>query len=258
MSLEAELPGKRVVPEEFQMIYTRYSSITTFIEDKEVLEIGCGSGLGLGYIGQYASRVVGGDLSLSNIEIAQQHYKNRIEVLVLDAHNLPFEEKSFDRIVSMETLLYLNASVFISECTKVLRKNGMILICLPNKDRLGFIPSKLSRNYFSVPEISELFQNQHFDTTIYGAFKVVKGSSDEGAWYRSKKNQIISIIGKILRSIPGGRQIKTFLGKQIFKKTELPYEIVPGMIEPSELVKLDRNVKTADYKILYVFAVKKS
>lgn len=238
------------------MIFTRYSSITELIKDKEVLEVGCGSGLGLGYIDQYAQRVVGCDYSSSNIEIAQKHYQSRVEVLLIDAHDLPFISDSFDTIVAMEVLHYLNVAKFLLECSKVLRKNSMILACMPNKDRIGFSPSKLSRNYFSVPELYSLFQDHNFKLKICGAFKVKKKSSDEEPWNKSKKHRVISNVGRILRTVPGGSHFKNFLGKKLFKKIELPSELKPEMVEAGELIPLNPDVPNDEYKILYVFAVK--
>jgi SAM-dependent methyltransferase len=256
MSLEAELPGNRVIPEELQMIYTRYHSITSYIKDKDVLEVGCGPGLGLGFLNHHANRVVGGDYSPSNVAIAQEYYKNRVEVLVLDAHDLPFKTNSFDVIVTMEVLHYLDVPKFLSECHKVLRENGILLACIPNKDRAGFVPSNLSKNYFSVPELYALFQSNNFKPEIYGAFKVSKGTSDEVAWDKSKKNRVISIAGTILRALPGGKSFKNFLAKKMFKKIQIPNELTSGLVEPGELVPLKPDEPNSEYKILYMFSVK--
>jgi ubiquinone/menaquinone biosynthesis C-methylase UbiE len=258
MSFEAELPGKRIIPESFQMICTRYYSITEFLTDKDVLEVGCGAGLGLGYMNRFANSIIGGDYSSLNIKIAKKHYQNRIELLLLDAHELPFKSESFDRIVAMEILLYLDVSKFLLECQKLLRENGMILVCIPNKDRKGFSASKLSRNYFSVPELFILFKKVNFEPNIYGAFKVRIGTSDEIELKKNKKKKFISLTGRILKAMPGGVYVKNFLGKKIFRKIVLPNELEPNMVEPIELVPLNPNEPNDEYKILYVFATKKN
>lgn len=258
MSFEAELPGKKVIPEEFEMIYTRYHSIIEFIKDKEVLEVGCGPGLGLGYINQYSKRIIGGDYSLFNIEIAHKHYGKQIDVLVLNAHNLPFKSSSFDIIVAMEVLLYLDVPKFLSECFNVLRSNGMVLACIPNKDIPSFRPSNLSRNYFSVPELYKLFTSNNFEPKLYGAFKIKKGASNIKPRSKSIKIRLITSIGKILRVVPGGKPIKNYLGKKIFKKRPLPTELRPNMVKADILTPLNPEIQNEENKILYVFALKKN
>ena len=258
MSFEAELPGKKVIPEEFEMIYTRYHSIIEFIKDKEVLEVGCGPGLGLGYINQYAKRIIGGDYSLFNIEIANKHYGKRIDFFVLNAHNLPFESESFDVIVAMEVLLYLDVPKFLSECFNVLRSNGMVLACIPNKDSPSFRPSNLSRNYFSVPELYEIFMSNNFEPKLYGAFKIKKEASEKKPRNRSIRIRLITNIGKILQVLPGGQHVKNYLGEKIFKKRPLPNELSPNIVEAGTLTALNPEIKNEENKILYIFGLKKS
>jgi SAM-dependent methyltransferase len=258
LSFEAELPGRKVIPEVFEMIFTRYHSIIEFIKDKEVLEVGCGPGLGLGYIDQYAKRIIGGDYSISNVEIAHKHYGKRIEILVLNAHNLPFESESFDVIIAMEVLLYLDVQKFLLECYNVLRSNGMVLACIPNKDSPSFVPSNLSRNYFSVPELYSLFLSNNFEPKLYGAFKIKKETSDKKLWNKSIKFRLITIISRILQVVPGGKPIKNYLGKKIFKKRPLPSELRPNMVKAGTLTPLNPEMKNDENKIIYIFALKKN
>ena len=56
-----ELPGAPVNGEQLQMLHTRYGWAGDFVEGKEVLEIACGSGIGLSYLAKKAKKVTGGD-----------------------------------------------------------------------------------------------------------------------------------------------------------------------------------------------------
>jgi SAM-dependent methyltransferase len=47
-----------------------------------VLEIGCGAGLGLGYLARFARKVVGGDIEEKNVSLARQFYKDRPNITI--------------------------------------------------------------------------------------------------------------------------------------------------------------------------------
>lgn len=67
--------------------------------EKEVLEVACEAGIGLGYLARNARKVIGGDYDGKLVQIAKGHYEDRVEVRQLDAHNLPFDDKSFDIVI---------------------------------------------------------------------------------------------------------------------------------------------------------------
>src|SRR5439155_1653079 len=56
-----ETPGHRVTHDAITMMYTRYAFGARYCEGRQVLEVGCGAGSGLGYLGTRARRVVAGD-----------------------------------------------------------------------------------------------------------------------------------------------------------------------------------------------------
>ena len=62
-----------------------------------------------------------------------------------DANKLPFKESSFDCIVSVESVDYLDAKDFFRECNKVLRNTGYLLFTSANKHSYkGYIHRVLS------------------------------------------------------------------------------------------------------------------
>ncbi len=66
-----------------------------YCSEKDVLELACGAGLGLGYFARGAHRVVGGDYTQWMLSCARRHYGDRIALVRLDAHRLSFEGKQF-------------------------------------------------------------------------------------------------------------------------------------------------------------------
>lgn len=58
---ETEIPGIKVSWDQLQIICHRYYFASKFVLGKRVLEVGCGPGLGLGYLSRNTKQVVGGD-----------------------------------------------------------------------------------------------------------------------------------------------------------------------------------------------------
>lgn len=104
------------------------------LEGKEVLDVGCGSGiLSMLMMERGASRVVGGDISKSMLEkfqkkAADQGYgQDRIEIRWLDSEELPFGNNSFDIVVSSMMLeLVPNQEQVVAEMARVVKPGGTV------------------------------------------------------------------------------------------------------------------------------------
>ena len=246
-----EMPGMRVSVVEWQMIYLRYHWASQFVSGKQVLEVGCGPGLGLGYLAGKAKRIIGGDRTEESLRYAQKHYGGKVGLLLLDAHSLPFEDSSFDVVLLFEVIYYLSQpDRFLDECRRVLRGGGILLLCLPNKDRPGFRSSLYSTRYFSSVELLALLSQYHFDAELFGAFPV----GNEPA-YRRIQAALVRSGKKMLDLMPKGEQIKDLLNKHLFGKTlVLNEEIDDGMVENIELVPLPSDSLDFQHKVLYAIA----
>jgi SAM-dependent methyltransferase len=243
-----EITGCNVTSEQLQRMYTRYRFASEFCEGKDVLEVACGSGQGLGYLAKKAKRVVGGDYDGKIVKCAKDYYKDRIEIRQLDAHNLPFDNKSFDVLILYEAIYYLaQPEKFVNEAYRVLRDNGVLIMCTANKDWSGFNPSPYTYKYFSAPELFELLkQNEFINVALYGDCPVKVNTF---------KDRIISAIKKAavaLNLIP-----KTMKGKELLKRLfmgkliPLPPEIKDGMTEYTPPVTIPQDTPTTQYKVLF-------
>jgi len=195
-----EVTGYKVTREQIERMYTRYRFASEFCEGKEVLEVARGSGQGLGHLAKKAKKVIGGDIDKNNLRFAREYYKDKenIELKILDAHKLPFDNNSFDLVILYEAIYYLaNPEQFVKEAKRVLRKGGNLLICTANKDWSGFNPSPYSHKYFSAHELFGLLKQNNFgDIVLYGDCPVIA---------KTFKNRIISLIkrkGVALKIIP--------------------------------------------------------
>lgn len=247
-----EMPGNKATKENLAMLYTRYKWASQFVQGKDVLELGCGAGQGLGYLANYARRVVGGDIDRDIVKCAQDYYQGRVEISQLDAQNLAFEEDSFDLVILFEALYYLKEPErFLSECRRVLRKNGLVLLCSANKDWPGFNPSPFSFRYFSAPELADLFKKNNFKMELFGGFET---SAD------SFKSKVVSQIRK--RAVKFNLIPKTMKGKEKFKRIfygkllETPAEIKEGMTSYYQPRPISSASPNNQYKVIYAKAFK--
>ena len=150
--------GERFTPECVREIWYehwhRYAFALALAKDKRVLDAACGEGYGSNLLADVASQVCGVDISLQAIEHARTRYarKANLEFQVADAAALTFPDRSFDVVVSFETLEHLAAQQeLISGFARVLAPGGILLISSPDKrtysDIAGF------RNEFHVREL---------------------------------------------------------------------------------------------------------
>jgi SAM-dependent methyltransferase len=131
-----------------------------------------------------------------------------LEVRQLDAHQLPFEDRSFDVAILYEAIYYLaEPEKFFQEAHRVLRDGGILVIATVNKDWREFNPSPFSNRYFSVPELSKLLLDNGFKGEFYGTFSALPDGL---------KEKVIAYIKRIavaLHLIP-----KTMKGKEFLKR----------------------------------------
>jgi ubiquinone/menaquinone biosynthesis C-methylase UbiE len=249
-STVTEATGNRITREALSMLYTRYSFAANFCKGRDVLEIACGSGQGLGYLARKANRIIGGDYTDGLIKRAQQYYQGRVPILRLDAHALPFHARSFDVVILYEAIYYLeDPNEFLTECRRVLREKGIVLICTVNKEWSDFNPSPFSTRYFSASELAALMKNHQFDVELLGAFPIST---------KSAKDRVVSFFKRsavALHLMPKTMKGKEFLKRVFFGKlVPLPSEVKDGMAEYAPPVPISLETLNPQYKVLYAIA----
>ncbi len=249
-----ETPGLKASREQLERLYHRYHFALTYAGGKDVLEVACGSGIGLGYLASIARHVIGGDIDEKNIRIAGGLYREnkKIEVLSLDAHHLDFPDQTFDLILLYEAIYYLQyPNKFISEALRVLRKGGSLIICTVNKDWTDFHPSPFTHQYFSVPELSNLLKGYFHKIEIYGAFS----ASPSGLLGLGVS--LLKRLATRFHLIPNSLAARAYLKRIFFGPLQpLPDRIQEGTAsyEPPVPIPVDRS--TGAFKIIYTVATK--
>jgi ubiquinone/menaquinone biosynthesis C-methylase UbiE len=103
-----------------------------------VLEVGSGPGVGLELAAAraYAGRVVGVDPSVTMLEMAQRRNRaqieaGRVELRLGAADQLPFDDASFDKAMTMNSLhLWPDPVAGLKEVRRTLRRGGRIAVAI--------------------------------------------------------------------------------------------------------------------------------
>jgi SAM-dependent methyltransferase len=115
----------------------RYRFGAQVVAGKKVLDASCGVGYGLEILSTAgAASVIGVDVSTEAIGEAKARFGEYAEELVeADLRKLPFEDDSFDAVVSFETIEHVEEPErALAELDRVLRPDGILVISSPNPD----------------------------------------------------------------------------------------------------------------------------
>lgn len=248
-----ETAGLQATAEQLERIYHRYHFAKQYCLAKDVVEVACGSGMGLGYLASSAKSVIGGDIDDANLAIANQKLKNNsaIRIEKMDAHRVLLPDNSCDVVLLYEAIYYLNEpEKFINESFRILRNGGTLIICSVNKDWKDFHPSPFTHRYFSVSELVEMVKEKFMDVKAFGAFKVTGGI----------KASLFSFVKRLavkLDLIPGSLKLRAYLKRIFIGKTfPLRDEIVQGMTAYISPDILNVANKSSGYKIFYIVGSK--
>lgn len=110
-----------------------YKFASLYSRGKTILDIACGSGYGSDYLSDNALSVTGGDISLDIVNYCNKKYNRpNLNFIVADATDIPLQNKSFDMVVSLETIEHFtNGDKFLQETARVLTDNGILIISTP-------------------------------------------------------------------------------------------------------------------------------
>ena len=116
----------------------------------KILDIGCGGGLLSEPMCRLGADVTGIDASIKNINVAKLHAKkNKLNINYLCAtpENLKAKGK-FDVILNMEIVEHVeNINFFLSSCSKLLKKNGIMFVATINKTLKSYLFAIVGAEY---------------------------------------------------------------------------------------------------------------
>lgn len=246
-STVTEQPGDLISLEALSMLYSRYRFASQHAAGKRLLEVACGPGLGVHYLAKHAGFVVGGDYTLGLVQSARRSVPTRLPLLALDAQFLPLAQGSMDIVICFEALYYFpEPERFLAECRRVLRPDGLLLLCTVNPEWPDFYPSKRSYRYYSAASLERLFMAQGFAADLFGAFPVRKERlRDHGISLLRRAAIALHLIPSTMK----GKQVlkRLFLGKL----APIPRILSDGIAPYRPPVRIETTGPVRDFKLLF-------
>jgi len=152
-----------------------------------ILDAASGSGYGTYLLSRDGHDCTGIDVSLSAVEFSKSRYAGPMCRFVLgDVTCLPFEDASFDMLVSFETIEHIvreRQPVFLAEIKRVLRGDGRMTMSSPVRDVGCYYPRENPFHMYEPSEtefvalVSEFFS--HVD--VFGQIITPRVTAAEGA-----------------------------------------------------------------------------
>ncbi len=215
------------------MQYFRYRMAADLSANSDVLEIGCGSGMGLSYLGERARTVVGGDYTMGLLREARTQLP-ATGLVRMDAQHLPFRDQSLDVVLMLEMIYYVeDQNAAFAECRRVLRPGGALMVCVPNPERPDFNPSPFSTRYPDAAGLAALLERTGFEPRVFAAFPAEAASS------RDRFLAPVRHFAVRYHLIPSSMRAKAMIKRVLYGRLPTLGAVHEGMGSYSEPVQLD-------------------
>jgi 2-polyprenyl-3-methyl-5-hydroxy-6-metoxy-1,4-benzoquinol methylase len=157
-------------------------------------------------------------------------------------------------VILFEAIYYLaRAEQFARECHRVLRPNGLLLLCSANKKWPGFTTSPYATRYFDAEELRQLIVGAGFDVKVYGAFPEVASTVSK------KAVALIRSVAVRLNLIPGSLKGRELLKRFFYGRLSIVTREIDGNgTQPARLYSIEEGQASSEYRILYAAGHAKS
>ncbi len=142
-------------------ILARYNNVISLIEKnagmkgQAVLDVGCGDGVLSHLLAKKGLRVSGIDYTVEAIEFAKGKAQGAIEFKVGNVYELPWDDGSFDVVVSSDVIEHLeDVDKYISEIKRVLKTDGLCVLSTP---------VRITKEPLDKEHVVEWFESEYID-----------------------------------------------------------------------------------------------
>ena len=246
-----ERGGEPVSQAQLDRFHQRYLWAGGLCAGKDVLELACGTGPGLGYLQGVSRSLVAGDVDGSIVAMARAQYGKRVDVRQFDACATGLPSASFDVAILFEAIYYFaEVDKLFVEVRRLLRPGGSFLLATANKDLYDFNPSPYSHAYYNPPELSALLASHGFSGAFYG------GSAVPPPGWKTRLVRALKRLAVTYKLIPGSMAGKRFLKRLVFGRlVRMPVELrAEGLsLDPPEPI----SAEQADTRHLVLYCLAK-
>ncbi|MEP3048370.1 MAG: class I SAM-dependent methyltransferase [Roseibium sp.] len=252
---ETEKPGEAFPLETQSIIRDRYEFSASLCQGNRVLEIGSGSGFAINYLSGEFSSLTCLEFSNENYDALKTKKQANVDIHLGDAHEMPFSDQSFDSVIALAMIYYLDLEKFLSEVRRVLVPAGTLIFCTSNKDVPGFVAAPFTTRYYSIPEMAKILSNAGYQPRFYGAFPASSGSLRVRQLKASLKN--VAKFG--IQKLPFGPKIWSKMRKStLLDVCPLPDSISVMPPYEGDRIRLPENIPNTLYRVIYVVAESES
>lgn len=250
-----ETPGSLLNREQLGRMVLRYSLAVELAAGRRVLEVSCGAGIGFELLAAVAQQFNACDYSTRVLALAQKAAVGHVPLAAAHAQALPYQNASFDLLVSFEAVYYLPyPAAFAAESWRVLAPGGQLLLGASNPDWPYFVPGALSAHYPSANALAALLAAAGFDQVqLYGSLPVDTTVSQIDT-LRSRLRQAVSGIGLFRRNNVLTRMLKrASYGALVALPVTLPKTI--NIDDPfAQLTPIDPHCVDRRHRVLFATA----
>lgn len=255
MSDETAATGERLVPDaqHGELVHAehvaRYLAAAGLASDRRVLDVACGEGYGTDMLARAgAQAAVGVDIDEATIERAAERYAGTFQRA--DVAELPFEDGSFDLVVSFETIEHVgDAKAALSELQRVLAPDGLLLISTPNSSEYlvdnEFHVREFSHDEFEVllkgrfPSVRLLYQHNWLLSAVVGERALREGSAAQALDIDVRKTAALEPGGELYTLALCGERTDVALSQVgVAAGTDEAHQLARRLVDAEETVRL--------------------
>ncbi len=142
-------------------LYDRVGGRKMLLENKKVLEVGCGRGGGASYLTRYFNPkfYIGVDISKNVIHFCERvHESENLTFIQGEAEDIPIKDETVDTVINIESSrCYRDKDMFLREVNRVLKPEGNLLFAdMREPDAIAELENQFKKNGFKIVEKEDI------------------------------------------------------------------------------------------------------